>query len=101
MSYGEPSKGLMQTIPGTFDPLTNLKASARYAMDRYGTVTGRILPTATARVRAGEYILSPEAVRDISGEPTFEHLMRKGMLGDWQDEEPPDDYPEPPPPPVF
>jgi len=92
-SYGAPSKGLMQVMSGTFDPLTNLKASARYAMDRYGTVTGRILPTATARVRAGEYILTPEEASRIGRE----------MLGGWN--EPEDDvfdsYPEPPPPPVF
>ena len=100
MSYGEPSKGLVQTMPSTFDPLENLKASVEYAIDRYGMVPGRL--------RAGEYILTPEAAREIAmrklasdDEPTFEHLMRKGMLGDWQDEEPLDDYPEPPPPPVF
>ncbi len=48
---GTPSRGLMQTIPGTFsryrdpslpnsitDPMANIVASMRYALDRYGSL---------------------------------------------------------------
>jgi hypothetical protein len=76
--------------PPFSDPLENLKASVAYA-------------------RRGEYVLTPEAAREIAmrklasdDEPTFDKIMRKAMLGDWTEtEEPLDDYPEPPPPPVF
>ena len=72
-------------MPSTFDPLENLKASVEYAIDRYGMVPGRL--------RAGEYILTPDEASRISRE----------ILGRWAEPEEDvfDSYPEPPPPPVF
>jgi hypothetical protein len=114
VSYGEPSKGLMQTVPSTFDPLENLKASAVYATEMYGSARqagkatalkeamkkfaeGGVIPYDEGgrmpSVMRGEYILTPDEASRISRE----------ILGRWAEPEEDvfDSYPEPPPPPVF
>lgn len=63
---GHPSKGLAQTIPGTFnayrdprlpnnifDPVANLVAGLRYGTSRYGSITN--IPGISAVLRGGAY----------------------------------------------
>lgn len=97
---GDPSRGLMQTIGGTFnayagklrgrgiyDPLANVYASMRYALSRYGSLAKAYNRAggyaAGGRPAAGELAwvgeAGPELVRFKGGETVYNNRTSLGM----------------------